>query len=419
MKHAILSLGLLALCATSCTKESGTLNVSYVRATALYGDIEQIRQTPLIAPSRSIVDPGKVFVGSEILLVGEENKGIHVFDNSNPVSPVNLLFIDLPFTKEFFVHNNVIYAESHYDMVKVDISDMNAPSIVSRLEFALADPIKDDQGRTLLGFSTEQVTESIEIGSEEMAELEEDGYLYWDFQDQLIPHSSVPASFAGNGSEIGTINRIAWAQDHVYVIGMNTMHVFSDQSGMLVKTSEHPLNGGAETIYPDQQQLFIGTRTSVEIYRTTDPAAPEYVSSFNHVESCDPVYPHGDVAYSTLRTGDETFCPGNENALIVLDVSNLASPQLLEEIPMVSPYGLTVDGDRLYVGEGGNGMRVYDITDATDPVELLHDATTAAYDIIMHPTIPHLLLTTGPNGIEQYEQDPSTLSLTLVSSILF
>lgn len=418
MKTTFTPLLILTLVLAACTKESGTIDLSYTKALAQYGNIQDVRNQPLVASTRTISNAGKIFIDEDVLLIGEENKGIHVFDNSNPANPQMVLFLDIPFTKEFYVKDKHIYAESHYDLIKVDITDINAPFIEDRLEYAFADPIFDGQGRILMGFELQEVHETFELGSAAFDELQEQSVLYFNHSNQLIPFSAVPASFVGNGQTSGTINRVTHHNDHVYVIGSNRLHSFSD-FGSLVKTNAMNIEAGAETVYPDENYLYVGTRTSVEVFRTIDPGRPTHVGDVQHEESCDPVLPFGNVAYSTLRTGDASLCPGNVNALLVLDVSDKTNPVLVKEMEMSSPFGMTIMNNMLYLGEGSSGMRVFDISNPFNPVEKSRDFNIQAYDVIAHPTVPHLILTTGPFGLEQYEQDAATLDLTLVSSIGF
>ena len=55
--------------------------------------------------------------------------------------------------------------------------------------------------------------------------------------------------------------------------------------------------------------------------------------------------------------------PAMKNALIVLDITSMALAEQIQEIEMESPYGLTMIGDKLYVGEGENGLKIFDATD--------------------------------------------------------
>ena len=160
-KLLLLLLPLSILFFHSCTKDFGHVEVTYTKATAVYGDLEVIRDTPLLENARLISNAGKVFVAENMLLIGEEEKGIHIVDNADPKNPTNLSFINIPGNREFYVKGNILYAESLYDMIKVDISNQNQPKLVSRVKdaFANSDDFKDANNNTLIKFEFEEVTE--------------------------------------------------------------------------------------------------------------------------------------------------------------------------------------------------------------------------------------------------------------------
>ena len=121
---------------SSCVKDKGSVTMTYNKGTAVYADLDAVRTKTLIGTTRQIVDPGKIFIDENMLLIGEEGEGIHIFDNTNPSSPVNVSFIQLPYCKEFYVEDNMIYAETQYDFVKIDITNLSLPTLVNRVEFA-------------------------------------------------------------------------------------------------------------------------------------------------------------------------------------------------------------------------------------------------------------------------------------------
>jgi len=398
----------------SCNKDFGTVEVSYKKATAVYGDIEAIRNTPLMEGTRPIANAGKIFVAENLLLIGEEGDGIHIVDNTDPKNPINLSFMNIPGNREYYIEGNTLYAESHYDMLKIDISDKTQPRIVSRVKdaFADAEQFKNDKGEVLIKFHFEDVTETVTEGSEIHQQIwGQQNFYYFDYANQLIPPSQVPVSFAGNSSgSIGSVNRIAVVDNHVYVISRNSITPFED-NGTLSVFDEVYGSFNMETIYPDGDKLYIGTQSSMEIVDINNPTAPRFVASFWHATSCDPVLPCGDVAYVTLRTGDIGDCPGDENALLVLNVRN-SNPTQLQEIEMESPFGMTIVGSKLYVGEGSNGLKVFNIEDKQNITLDTWEPNIEAYDIIYHPTNPNLILIAGPVGISQYEiEGDATFSL--------
>ena len=155
---------------------------------------------------------------------------------------------------------------------------------------------------------------------------------------------------------------------------------------------------------------------SMEIYDVSNPAQAIHEYQFDHATSCDPVLPTGNAAYISLRTGDFSECPGNTNALIVLDIQNLQTPSQKAQIEMRSPYGMAVIGNLLFVGEGANGLTIFDATNPLELKELLHDSNIEAYDILEHPSRTDLILIAGTSGLEQYLLDAS-LNFHLESKI--
>ncbi|MFK7936973.1 MAG: LVIVD repeat-containing protein [Saprospiraceae bacterium] len=420
MKSLLFLLLPIGLLLSSCSKDLTRVEVTYTKATALYGDLNEIRSTPLIGEVQEVINPGKIFTSADVLLVGEEGKGIHVIDNSNPENPVPTSFINIPFNREFFVRNNIVYAESHYDMVKIDISNLQQPTLVDRVENAFAQEFADNDGRTLIGFDFERVTEELDPDDNiyNLITAGEQEFFYFDFNQRLIPESAVPSSFAGSSnSSVGSVNRITYYKEHVYVVSRSELSTFSD-AGKFELLNKNQTGWDMETVFPHQDRLFVGTRQSVDIYDLADLSNPQQAGSFWHATSCDPVYPDGDVAYVTLRTGDISNCPGDENALVVLDINDIQFPQSIQEITMESPYGITLIGDRLFVGEGANGLKIFDASDRRNIALIKHDKNIEAYDVIAHPTRSDMVLIAGPNGLGQYEVQGGT-DLGLVSQIDF
>lgn len=408
----------LALVIASCSSDFESLTLTYTKGTAIYGDLAQLRQTELNSAARGITDAGKVFISNELLLVGEEGEGIHIFDNSNPQSPVAKSFMNIPGNREFYVEGDYLYAESLYDMLKIDLSDPSQPQLVTRIENAIGDDSQNSRGESLIGFELETVTEKVSKNSDIYEHIYNgDSYLYYDYEENLIPPSAVPSSFAGNSSsQIGTVNRIAYLNEYLYVIGKSKLTIYEDGEDF-TQVYDSYFGANMETIYPLGDRLFVGTNNSVDIYNISDPANPEYESGFWHATSCDPVFPIDEnTAYATLRTGEFATCPGDVNALVVLDISRFGSVEEVQEVEMLSPYGLTAIGDKLYVGEGANGLKIFDNSNNRELELIKWDQSVKAYDVLAHPTLSHILLIAGPDGLSQYQIGQSS-ELQLLSRI--
>lgn len=400
----------------SCNSDISSAQVSYTKATAIYGDLEELREVTLQEDAKPIVNTGKVFVSEDLLLIGEENEGIHVYDNSDPRNPTALSFLNIPSNTEFFVKDNFIYAESYYDMLKIDIGDKHNPHIDSRVENAFIQDLFNDQGQVLVGFDIEQVTEEVEENSNLRNELSQNNNMaFFDFEERIIPASTVPSSFAGSSNTaIGTINRIAHADDHVYIISDSYMTILSDR-GELEFVDNIEAGEEMETIYPQDNALYVGTRSSMIVFDITTPTQPRQRSRYNHRTSCDPVLPNGDIAYLTLRSGN-TGCTGDINALVVLDISNDNFTSEIQTVEMQNPFGMTIIDETLYVGEGLFGLKTFDISATNNRVSLISsDDSIVAFDIIPHPTRTDIVLIANENGFGQYQinenQDMTLLSL--------
>ncbi len=409
---------LISFLFSACTKDKGTITMTYNKGTAVYGDLNEVRSLPLLSAPRAIDNPGKIFIGEDFILIGEENEGIHVYDNTNPSSPVNVSFIQLPFTKEFYVDNDVVYAESHYDFLKIDLSNISMPTVIDRVEFAFGNAITNREGEVLIGFDFEVTTETFKLNSPEARELEDNAYLYFNYMNKLIPPSTVPSSFAGNSTHSkGTLNKITTFDNYIYVIGNDKLYYFENtQSGMMYPNQIY-VSRDLETIYSENNHLYLGTQSSMVVVDVTAPSMPLILSEYTHPTSCDPVLPYGDVAYLTLRSGDFSGCSGDENSLEIIDISNANMPVQLNAISMYSPYGMNIINDYLFVGEGSNGLTIFN---ASNPQNLILTTTKEnieAYDIMMHPSIPNRILTTGQNGLEQYNIDFATMDISFLSRV--
>ena len=77
----------------------------------------------LMTETRTVEDPGKIYVYGEFLLVNEKKKGIHVFDNSNPADPVSLGFLQLLGNTDMAIKDGVLYADHVGQLVALTIND--------------------------------------------------------------------------------------------------------------------------------------------------------------------------------------------------------------------------------------------------------------------------------------------------------
>ncbi len=418
MPRFILLLFVTALC-YSCANDFGKKTVTYTKGNAIYGDLAEFRATPLLAHARDISDPGKIFVYNDLILVGEEGFGIHILDNSDPNNPAPVSFLNIPGNKEYYVSDGILYAESMYDMLQIDVSNMHQPLLLTRIENAFMDPIYADDGLAVVGFEYEEVSQELALDDPIFEYDLDESIYYYDLTNSLIPQSAVPASFAGNSSNgVGSVNRIVAYDGYVYAVSREKMNIFQSNDGFEQVFSE-PVGWGMETVFPMGNRLFVGSSSSVDIYDISNRDMPVKQTSYSHMTSCDPVLPVDEsTAYVTLRTGDFSECPGDNNALLVLDVGSVDFVEELQEIVMESPFGMTLIGDELFVGEGASGLKVFDASNRRSLVLKESVSSVAAYDVMAHPNRSDILLIAAPDGLIQYQLD-TNFELLLVSNIKF
>jgi len=221
----------------------------------------------------------------------------------------------------------------------------------------------------------------------------------------------LPNSQSGIG---GSMARFAIVGNALYCVLPDKLQVYDISAPDNPIAKEYVmLNFGLETIFPYKDNLFIGASDGMYIFDNRQPNSPSLLSRYTHVQSCDPVVVQEKYAYVTLRGGVNCRQFTSLSSLDVVDVSDLKNPRLVHTQPMESPYGLGVDGAQLFVCEGNNGLKVFDISKPEQPIlkETLKDVKS--FDVI---PLSKTLLVTGDGGFYQYRYQQGE-KLELLSKI--
>lgn len=115
----------------ACGKEKKQESVEGYKP--IYADGADLKQVS-VAAEEALENPGRVYVYGEYLLINDQAKGIHIYDNTNPSSPAEVSFIAIPGNLDFSVSNGMLYADNITDMVVVDITNPASPDYVNRIE---------------------------------------------------------------------------------------------------------------------------------------------------------------------------------------------------------------------------------------------------------------------------------------------
>ncbi|MCG8576936.1 MAG: hypothetical protein MI810_18790 [Flavobacteriales bacterium] len=208
----------------------------------------------------------------------------------------------------------------------------------------------------------------------------------------------------------GSMAQFTIIDDYLYTVDYKTLKVFhlaNAENPTLLETIDMGI--GMETIFPQDDKLFIGAQDGVHIYDVSNPRSPEEVSTFEHVTSCDPVIANEQYAFATLRGGTE--CGGNLSELDILDISNLSNPTVVATSELLNPYGLgfsNTDENIIYVCDGYAGLKAYDISDLSDIQVVMENTNLEAVDVI--PSGDDLLVVLTKQGVYQFDSsDPINL----------
>ncbi len=382
---------------------------SYVTYDPVYETTAALReQVAFIAPEE-IHLPGKIYLLGQYLFINEVGKGIHVIDNQDPSRPTPLGFINIPGNYDMAGKGQFLYADSYVDLVVFDISDISDIREVNRVGGVFENYYStfgyvDASAGILVEYEERLVEEFVDTDCDFNGWAVDESFATSDpgalRNTQVSFLSSSAPTSAGIG---GSMARFTVSGDHLYTVDLSTLRTFdiSDVDDPVAGVTNE-ITWGVETIFPYEDKLFLGAQNGMHIFSVSNPNSPAFLSTYEHITSCDPVVVQDDIAYVTLRGGTE--CNGFTNQLEVIDVANPSSPQLLEVYPMLNPHGLGIDGSCLFVCEGEFGLKMFDAEDITTIDQNLtqHFEGFHAYDVI---PIGGLLMLIGNDGLYQYTYD--------------
>ncbi|MFK7995145.1 MAG: LVIVD repeat-containing protein [Granulosicoccus sp.] len=198
----------------------------------------------------------------------------------------------------------------------------------------------------------------------------------------------------------GSTARMIIDGDYLYAISGSSVQLFDISTPAApVPWTQVNIDWDIQTLFAYEDYLLVGAADGIHILDNTDRASPQYVGDFQHAVTRDPVVAQDNVAYATLRRDDTQ--PGNDivNQLNVIDISDVEDPVLVQVQNLNSPSGLAVRGERLYVCDGSEGLKIFDISDKLAPSvsEILFNIE--CNDVIATDDTLHVI---GPRDYSQY-----------------
>ena len=221
---------------------------------------------------------------------------------------------------------------------------------------------------------------------------------------------------ASDGTLSGSYANILQVDGYLYAISESDLITYSlADPDNPQEIGRQDLGFGVESIFHRNGILFIGSRTSLHIYEIGTDGVPSELSRtdytlFENFGPCDPVVANDTMAYVTLSSRIDGGC-GDVliNELRLFDIKDLNDPKLIQTYPMSEPKGLGLRGEYLFVCERADGLKVLDVSDPSNIIQVHHFGGYAALDVI---PASHLLIVIGPDQLYQYDyQDINNMKL--------
>ncbi len=410
----ILSSLLLGGCSDTCETEN-----TYTYYEPIYTSLEELRASVTQESPRDLEQLGKIYLKSGHLYLNEPGQGIHVIDNRNPSNPIPLSFINIPGNSSLSAKGDYLYVDSYVDLVVLNIDDPSNISEVNRLKNIFSDYnsygyyLDADLG-LVTGWEEVRKVEITESDCSTPSYNVQGGYRF-DSGVALANTKGASTQIIANNGVGGSMATFTIYSNYLYTLERQSELItinISDLENPLVHSKQN-IGWGVETLFPYQDKLFMGANDGMFIYDLSQPDAPSLITKYEHIRSCDPVVVQGDYAYVTLRSG--RTCQGFSNQLEVINISDIANPQLEATYPMFNPHGLGIDQDALFVCDGSAGLKIYDASD----INAIGDNLKVQYgDIQALDVIPFndVLMMIGEDGLYQYDYSDLD-NITLLSHI--
>lgn len=397
---------LMTILVFSCKNDDSDYEIITIATPEVMSKSDFRKSIEILTP-RPIEKAGKIYVYNNYIFVSDAFKGVHIIDNTTPANPKAKAYLKIPANEDISIKDDFLYADSATDLLVFDISDINSISLKERLEdvFDIYDfriPVEaeivdyngmDYQTDIIVGWTI--TTEKREKVDESIIDID---------MGRPVLNAAVRESTTGQG---GSLARFQIVGDYLYAVGFHEMAIFNIQNleKPILENTQYAGNN-IETLFQAEGYLYIGSTDGMYIYDLTNAASPAYVSEFVHWTGCDPVVVDGDYAYLTLRGGNN--CGEQESVLEVIDIHDKAQPKLAARYLLDNPYGLGVNGNRLFVCDGTSGLKIFDKTDVLNLKMEQQFKNVQSKDVI---PLEDILIMIGDKVLYQYDYNDNSVNL--------
>ncbi len=381
---------------SSCKKENGSKKAgkTITLFTPVYGPKNAALDGLNGNPNEAVSQTGKIYIKDNFIYLNDQNKGIHVYDNSNPSNPIKIAFLSIPGNLDIAIKDNTLYADMYSDLLAIDISNPRQAAITNKIENFFT-------GRSYVNGFPAIMNENIVVQWLQRDTIVEEN-------DNLFPGCQLCAggdiltlSAAGIKSTgtAGSMAGMVLMNDHLYAIteSHNVGIVDIRNAGNPQLLNSFFAGFDLQTIFPFEGKLFLGSAVGMFMYDVSNPQLPVSLGEFTHGRACDPVITDGQYAYVTLHAGE--LCGGEANELHVIDIRNLPQSQLVKTYQLTKPTGLSKEGNLLFVCDETE-VKVYNANNPGDLRILNRIRGSQPYDVI---TNNGKAIVVCSNGLYQYD----------------
>ena len=366
---------------------------------------------------QTLSDCGKICFYNDHLYISEPGQGIHIIDNTDPSHPQAKGYIEITGNQDMVIRDNRLYADALVDLVWFDLSNPAQPVLKGRMENLFPDAlptIENDFGYdyTLCQSGIEQG--KIVTGWQLKQRKERNHY-----NPDSSSYDSSPT--LSHGNMYGGINKTSKTcfslyNDYLYAVANYQMSIIDLSGEKPEKATDDIFVSYAETVFSYRDKLLMGTPSSLTIYSVEDPLLPVQYSQIMHVYSnCNPFTVEDDLVYVTVHS--ENLCGQTDNRLRIFDISDATSPVEVTSYPMIHPKGLGISRGMLFLCDAGLKIFKTDNPKTLINHQLAYYTQIDGYDFAFFNTV---LMVISDKGLYQYDYSDmiaNTGNLRLLSVI--
>lgn len=218
-------------------------------------------------------------------------------------------------------------------------------------------------------------------------------------------------SGSSEGAKAGSLARFSINNDNLYTINGSNIDVLDiNDTVNLYLQSSSIVSWNIETLFSYKNLLYVGSDDGFYIMKKDDRGNLEVENFVTHFIGCDPIIVNDDIAYVTLHSSSN--CRGTGlNELQIYDVNDTKNIKLLKIEQMKSPKGLGIDKNKLFICDGEEGLKIYDINKSNNIFDLTQIEQLKSIDCFDLIVDNNILFISSSNKIFQYDYSKTPIQL--------